>query len=53
MGDRRFVLNKSGIRVGVDVGRDMDEKTFDALVAAGDLKPEPEKKAAAKPAAKK
>lgn len=48
MGDRRFVLNKSGIRVGVDVGRDMDEKTFDALVESGDLTPEPEKKSARK-----
>lgn len=45
MGDRRYVLNKSGQRVGVDLGRDMDEKTFDALVAAGDLTPEPEKPA--------
>lgn len=54
MADRRYVTNRSGTRVGVDVGVDMDEATFDAMVERGDLTPEPEPmKAAAKPAPKK
>lgn len=56
MGDvrRQYVVNRSGVRVGVDVGRDMDQQTFDSLVERGDLTPvkddeRPAKKAAAKP----
>lgn len=50
MADRRLVENSSGYRVLVDVGRDMDEATFDAMVERGDLTPVSEPKA--KPAAK-
>jgi hypothetical protein len=51
MADRRLVENKSGLRVLVDIDRDMDEATFDAMVKRGDLRPvddKPVKKAAAK-----
>lgn len=55
MGDRRYAVNRAGIRVGVDVGTDMDEATFEKLVADGDLTLEekkPAKKSAAKPSEK-
>jgi len=39
MADRRLVKNRSGLRVLVDIDRDMDEATFDAMVARGDLTP--------------
>lgn len=38
-GDRRLVANRSGLEVQVDIGRDMDEATFDRMVEAGDLTP--------------
>lgn len=37
--ERRLVKNRSGLEVYVDLDRDMDEATFDRLVAAGDLTP--------------
>jgi hypothetical protein len=47
MSDRRLVVNRSGATVAVDIGRDMDEPTFDAMVERGDLTPvEPEPKKA-------
>jgi hypothetical protein len=36
---REYVTNSAGLRVGVDVGRDMDRATFDSLVERGDLTP--------------
>lgn len=52
MGDvqRRYVLNGSGVRVGVDVGRDMDQATFDSMVERGELTPvkEPSKSKSSK-----
>ena len=52
MGDvqREYVVNRSGTRVGVDVGRDMDRATFDAMVERGDLTPvkEPSKSKSSK-----
>lgn len=51
MADRRLVKNKSGLEVLVDIDRDMDEATFDAMVKRGDLTPV-EKKPAAKSAKK-
>jgi len=39
MSERRLVKNQSGTLVGVDVGVDMDEATFDALVERGELTP--------------
>lgn len=45
MADRRLVENRSGLRVPVDIGRDMDEATFDAMVERGDLTPVDEKPA--------
>jgi len=39
MADRRLVKNRSGLRVLVDIDRDMDEATFDALVERGELTP--------------
>lgn len=42
MGDRRvLVRNTSGLEVPVDIGRDMDEATFDRMVANGELTPVP------------
>lgn len=43
MADRRLARNRHGVLVGVDLGRDMDEATFDRLVESGDLTPEPSK----------
>lgn len=53
--DRRLVENRSGLRVHVDVGRDMDEATFDAMVERGDLTPvvDEKPKAASKSSSKK
>ena len=54
MAERRLVVNGSGTTVGIDVGVDMDEATFDAMVERGDLTPVQEsKKAAAKSQSKK
>ena len=39
MADRRLVKNRSGLEVFVDIDRDMDEATFDAMVERGDLTP--------------
>lgn len=39
MADRRLVKNRAGLTVAVDLGTDMDERTFDRLVEAGDLTP--------------
>lgn len=41
---RRLVRNRSGLEVHVDIDRDMDEATFDRMVAAGDLTPVEESK---------
>ncbi len=46
MSDRRLVRNRSGCLVAIDIDRDMDEPTFDAMVERGDLTPEPEPKKA-------
>lgn len=44
--ERVYAVNRAKLTVGIDIGRDMDQKTFDRLVAAGDLTPvKPGKKA--------
>lgn len=48
MADRELVTNSSGLTVAVDIGRDMDRKTFDAMVERGDLKPAEKKSAKSK-----
>lgn len=54
MADRRLVTNRHGLKVAVDLGRDMDESTFDHLVEAGDLTPvKPESKSTPKVSSKK
>jgi hypothetical protein len=50
---RRIVTNRSGLEVPVDIGRDMDEATFNRMVASGDLTPVEQTKATAKPSSKK
>lgn len=44
--DRRHVRGRGGAEVWVDIDRDMDEATFDAMVKRGDLTPIEEKKPA-------
>lgn len=58
MGERRFVRGGGGAEVWVDIDRDMDQATFDAMVERGELTPieEPKastKKSVAKPPVKK
>lgn len=52
MADRRWVRNRSGLEVPVDIDRDMDEVTFDQMVESGDLTVV-DKAAAKKPSSKK
>lgn len=35
--ERVLVRNKSGLEVYIDLGRDMDRKTLDSMIGAGDL----------------
>ncbi len=39
MSERRFVRGPFGAEVWIDIDRDMDQATFDRLVAVGDLTP--------------
>lgn len=41
MGDRELVVNRCGLTVAIDIGRDMSRPAFDAMVARGDLTPVP------------
>lgn len=39
MADRELVVNRSGLTVAIDIGRDMSRAAFEAMVARGDLTP--------------
>lgn len=54
MSERRLVRGNGGAEVWVDIDRDMDQATFDAMVDRGELTPiDAPKKPTAKPSSKK